>query len=332
MKSCFLMLLILLAVSCSSHPVESEDNKSSVYTNPVVKISLPDPTLIEDDGVFYLYATEDIRNVPIFCSPDLVNWTKCGTAFSDGARPDFVEGGGIWAPDVNRIAPGRYVLYYSMSVWGGLQTCGIGVAVADNPLGPWEDKGKMFISSEIGVTNSIDPFYIEEDGKKYMFWGSFRGIYYVELSDDGLSVKEGAVPQKVAGNAYEGTYIHKKDGYYYMFASIGTCCEGFKSTYKTVVGRSESLFGPYVNKEGGKMLDNKHEVLISGDKDFAGTGHNSEIITDKAGNDWILYHAYCRSHSEKARTLMLDKVTWGADGWPVVNDGTPASFAQRPVF
>lgn len=66
----------------------------------------------------------------------------------------------------------------------------------------------------------------------------------------------------MAGTAYEGTYIHKKDGHYYFFASIGSCCEGLKSTYTTVVGRSDNLFGPYVNKNGGSMMDNKHEVLI----------------------------------------------------------------------
>ena len=46
----------------------------------------------------------------------------------------------------------------------------------------------------------------------------FRGIYAIELSDDGLSLKDGATPQQVAGTAYEGTYIHKKDGHYYFFA------------------------------------------------------------------------------------------------------------------
>lgn len=83
-----------------------------------------------------------------------------------------------------------------------------------------------------------------------MFWGSFRGIYGVELTEDGLAVKPGAEKKQIAGTAYEGTYIHKKKGYYYMFASTGTCCEGLKSTYQTVVGRSKSLWGPYQDKQG----------------------------------------------------------------------------------
>ena len=82
-----------------------------------------------------------------------------------------------------------------MSVWGGELTCGIGCATADKPEGPFTDHGKMFRSNEINVQNSIDPFYIDDGGKKYLFWGSFRGIYAIELSDDGLSLKDGATPQ-----------------------------------------------------------------------------------------------------------------------------------------
>ena len=47
-------------------------------------------------------------------------------------------------------------------------TCGIGCAVADSPAGPFTNQGKLFRSNEIGVQNSIDPFYIEENGEKYL--------------------------------------------------------------------------------------------------------------------------------------------------------------------
>ena len=161
------------------------------YQNPVVNYSLPDPSVIKgEDGYYYLYATEDIRNLPIHRSKDLVEWEYVGTAFTKGTRPDFEPKGGLWAPDINQIGD-KYVLYYSMSVWGGEWTCGIGCATADKPEGPFTDHGKMFRSNEINVQNSIDPFYIEDGGKKYLFWGSFRGIYGIELSDDGLSIKIG---------------------------------------------------------------------------------------------------------------------------------------------
>jgi arabinan endo-1,5-alpha-L-arabinosidase len=171
---------------------------------------------------------------------DLVHWDFAGTAFTQETRPTFEPKGGLWTPDINYIHD-RYVLYYSMSVWGGEQTCGIGVAVADNPEGPFTDRGMMFRSNTIGVQNSIDQNYVEDNGRKYLFWGSFRGIYGIELTDDGLSVKPRAEKQQVSGTAYEGTYIHKRGKYYYLFASTGSCCEGLKSTYTTVVGRSENL-------------------------------------------------------------------------------------------
>lgn len=318
--------LLLLSFLSYSFGVVAEN----IYTNPVVNYSLPDPSVIKgDDGYYYLYATEDIRNLPIHRSKDLVNWELVGTAFTDETRPDFEPNGGLWAPDINKIG-NKYVLYYSMSVWGGEWTCGIGCAVSDTPTGKFEDCGMMFRSNGINVQNSIDPFYIEEDGKKYLFWGSFHGIYGIELSNDGLKVKEGAKPVQMAGNAYEGTYIHKRDGYYYLFASIGRCCEGIKSTYTTVVGRSENLFGPYIDRQGRSMSDNHHEILIQKNDFFVGTGHNSEIVTDKAGEDWMFYHAVEVANPD-GRVLMLDKIIW-KDGWPSVKTNSPSLESEKPVL
>ena len=301
---------------------------SKTYKNPVVNYSLPDPTVIEaEDGYFYLYATEDIRNLPIHRSKDLVNWESVGTAFTTETRPTFEPKGNLWAPDINKIGD-KYVLYYSMSRWGGEGTCCMGVATADCPAGPFKDHGMMFRSNEIGVQNSIDPFYIEDNGRKYLFWGSFRGIYGVELKEDGLAVKLGAEKKQIAGTAYEGTYIHKRNGYYYMFASTGTCCEGLKSTYQTVVGRSKSLWGPYLDKQGKTMLENNHEVLISKNKSFVGTGHNAELVTDKAGNDWILYHGVSVANPH-GRVLLLDRVNW-KKGWPIVKNNSASTEAKKP--
>ena len=328
---------VLLSLLCSwlafawAKPVEEENASTvseKVYHNPVIDRSLPDPTVIRaTDGYFYLYATEDIRHTPIYRSENLVDWEFMGTAFNKDTRPNFEPRGGLWAPDINRIGD-KYVLFYSMSVWGGEWTCGIGRAVADHPQGPFTDQGKLFRSNEIQVQNSIDPFYIEEKGKKYLFWGSFHGIYGIELTADGLNVKPDAMPRQVAGDAYEGTYIHKKGRYYYLFASVGSCCEGLRSSYTTVVGRSKHLFGPYVDKQGRPMQENHHELLIQKNDHFVGTGHNSEIITDDAGNDWMFYHAV-KVADPHGRVLMLDKIQW-KDGWPYVEGNSPSLVSDRP--
>lgn len=344
---CFPAAVVLLRGSSVSFKEETFQNYSNINSenvnisslpwqngtrcyNPVSALSLPDPSVIRaENGCFYLFATEDIRNTPVMKSSDLVNWEIAGTAFTDSTRPSFVPKGGIWAPDINYIN-GQYVLYYSMSVWGGEWTCGIGVAVSKEPEGPFRDMGKLFTSSEIGVQNSIDPFYIEDNGRKFLFWGSFHGIYSIELTDDGLFVRPGAEKKQIAGTAYEGTCIFRKEEYYYLFCSTGTCCEGINSTYTTVAGRSDNLFGPYLNRKGESMNDNMHEIIIHGSTRFAGTGHNSEIITDDNGNTWILYHAYDRTRP-RGRKLMLDQLLW-KDGWPYVENRMPAEEHIKPFF
>jgi arabinan endo-1,5-alpha-L-arabinosidase len=333
MKKSFIYIIFIFITILSCKANETVDDNpipENVYRNPILNISLPDPTIIKaENGDFYLYATEDISNTPIYKSANLVDWQFVGTAFTDFTRPTFEPNGGLWAPDINFIN-GKYVLYYSMSVWGGEWTCGIGVATADKPEGPFTDHGRLFRSNEINVQNSIDQFYIEEDGKKYLFWGSFRGIYYIELSDDGLSIKPGAEKQQVAGIAYEGVYIYPRNGFYYMFASIGSCCRGLESTYTTVVARSESLFGPYVDKQGQSMMNNNHEEIISKNNKFVGTGHNSEIVRDDKGQDWIFYHAVSVDKPQ-GRVLMMDKVQWNND-WPFIKGGSPSLIADKPLF
>ena len=171
------------------------------------------------------------------------------------------------------------MLYYSQP--GENNKHAIGVASGPSPVGPFTDHGKLIGSDEIGVDISIDQFYIEEDGHKYMFWGSFRGIWAIELADDGLSLKPGAGKRKIAGDQYEGTYIHKRDGYYYLIVSTGD----FMKDYHVVVGRSRSLMGPYVDRAGRDMLGVHHELVVGNGNGFVAPGHNAEFITDDKGQE-----------------------------------------------
>src|SRR5690554_670473 len=100
----FLFLLTVFASCKGGEPVDNKpvNDKENIYKNPVVNYSLPDPTIIRaDDGYFYLFATEDTRNMPIHRSEDLVNWEMTGTAFTNATRPTFEPNGGLWAPDIN---------------------------------------------------------------------------------------------------------------------------------------------------------------------------------------------------------------------------------------
>ena len=318
------------ALICSCSGIKSND-AAATYTNPVIDNNAPDPTVIRaKDGTFYAYSTMQRGNVPIYKSTDMVNWEFIGGAFRQGEVPKFVPKANIWAPDINLIE-GKYVLYFSMSTWGGEWEAGIGRAVADSPEGPFTDAKLLFQSKEIGVQNSIDPVVYQEDGRKWLIWGSFRGIYLTELTDDGLELIDPSNLMRIAGTAYEGSYILKRKGYYYLFASIGSCCNGVNSTYETVVGRSKSLFGPYVDKQGRKMLENHHEILLTGSDVVKGPGHDSQIITDDKGQDWIYYHGYDMKSIKAGRKMFLERVRW-VDGWPVLGDGGhPSIEAAAPI-
>lgn len=76
------------------------------------------------------------------------------------------------------------------------------------------------------------------------------------------------------------------------------------------------------------MMENNHEVLIRKNKAFVGTGHNAELMTDEAGNDWILYHGVNVSNPH-GRVLLLDRIYW-KNGWPMVKGASASTESKRP--
>jgi len=328
-------------------------NAQKKYSNPVYGADFPDPTVQRaPDGTFYAYAT----GCKCKKSTDLVTWTNVSGVIDRPTWNDSTKADGsrdyysLWAADVNYV-DGKYICYYASALWGNGSRTGIGVAVGNTPT-KFTDKGKLFRSTEIGVKNSIDPCYVEEFDKKYIVWGSFNDICIAELTDDGLAIKNFTPinnPQpngswtrhagvtKLAGGAFEGAMIYKRGKYYYLFCSVGSCCNGENSTYKTVVGRSTKLTGPYTNKQGGQMVSDNYTTIIKGNEGsegrWKGPGHNSEIITDDEGQDWLLYHSYDRNNNFNGRLMLLDKITWDRSDWPVINDGYPSSGEMdAPVF
>ena len=338
-------LLPLQLGHCSNESIICRDEVcylqvGRTYTNPIISDkSVPDPSVIRaKDGYFYLYATQTKTYwMPVYRSKDLVNWEYQGTAFNKATEPDLPGGGAFWAPEI-RFLNGKYVLYYSWAKMNGADISYTAVAVGDTPMGPFPDSKELIGNKEFG-SNCIDQFYYEEDGKKYMFFGSFKGIYVTELEDDGLTVKLGndgkpTLKKQVCGNAFEGTNIYKKGKYYYLFASIGSCCNGVNASCQVVVGRSENLLGPYVDKDGKDMLKNNWELVLEGDgQKWIGPGHNSIIIQDDEGTDWMIYHSYLKKDGEVGGRLgMLDRVLWTDNGWPYIRNCVPSNSELIPVF
>ncbi|ACU05597.1 family 43 glycosylhydrolase [Pedobacter heparinus] len=346
----FLALIWLLMVTCGKKNVPQEPQPTGTgpsanpvqYRNPVFEPILADPSIIKGtDGWYYGYGTEDDwgdgkgnRLVPVVRSLDLVRWSLVGNAFT--AKPVWKAEGGLWAVDVVRVN-NLYHMYYSFSLWADRNPA-IGLAVANSPAGPFVDKGKLFFSEEIGVPVSIDPHYYEENGKKYLFFGSYssqtvQGTYAVELTADGYAVKDINQKTNIAAGDFEAVMIHKRGNYYYFFGSKGSCCDGAASTYNVRVARSENLLGPYLDQAGKNIVQRGNGTLIlQGNSKFAGPGHNAKIITDKNGTDWLFYHAIDKmnpkvSSGASRRMLMLDKLSW-VEGWPVIANGVPSGDIQ----
>lgn len=351
-----LKLLLLLAVLWL--PLyASADNDDNLYYNPVMNVDCPDPSVVRYGDYFYVFST----GAWVYKSKDLVSWEYVGNAFE--SMPAWIPAKvqrGIWAPDINYIK-NQFVMFYTLHDTsdsdGDFWNCGIGVAVAPTPDSKFTDLGKLFTAKEIGVPESIDPCYFEDDGTKYLIWGSFTndyitenltgyGIYALELDKNGTALDEDvedAADDKVlltnvkgsggTNGGLEGTMIYKRNGYYYLLASCGASDPNWKDKYHIVVARSESLFGPYVNKEGSK---NAFTTLIYPETgNAAGTGHCSEIIEDDAGQTWLLYHGRnIRNGVNDAdkRVLYLDQILWDDNGWPYVENNGPSYSHAKPVF
>lgn len=325
------------------------------YTNPlrILKkdgtpyfVPIADPDIIRgDDGYFYMYPTNCEVEMgdkgmqfdlgPIFRSKDMINWTWVASVF-DG-HTDAINwgtpGAGVWAPSIIKVGS-RYNYYYSLSTWGDSNP-GVGVATSPTPYGPWTHYGRVIDSVTTGVKNSIDPFAIYENETLYLIWGSFFGIAAIELTDDGLEpfygeyVKEyltWIIPDNSGGKMdinknYEGSYIIKENGYYYYFGSQGTCCSGVNSTYTVKVGKSTSLFGPYLDAEGNDMISGKFgETVVGPSEQVAGVGHNS-VIQDYNGDWWLVYHGFdINGERPNERVLFIDKLLWDENGYPYVEN------------
>ena len=309
----------------------------TLYQNPVFEPDLADPTFVRAaDGTFYAYGTENTWEAgkhhvtPIIMSKDLINWSYVADAFT--TKPNWGSANaGVWAPQIFLRDDGKYLLYYSLSTWGDSNP-GIGVAISEKPEGPFTDEGKVFRSSESGVGNGIDPFFISAGSgarkKNYMFWGSFQGIYYVEMTD--YKTPNWNTKKQIANNMFEAVYIYLYEGKYYFFGSLGSCCEGADSQYRVSVARADAITGPYLTQDGTNILTNGvgGTQFLAGNRDYGwvGPGHNGEIISDDNGRYFILYHAVEVTNpflpgGATRRPLMLDEITW-VDGWPIINYGT----------
>jgi len=303
---------------------------------PKEQVSVHDPVIIKQDSLYYIFNTGN--GISVWSSKDMLQWKKEAPVFAKppqwavDAVPSFK--GHIWAPDIQYFN-GQYVLFYSVSQFGKNTSC-IGVAVNKtlHPTSPdfgWKDLGKV-VQSVPGrdLWNAIDPNMItDEKGTPWMSFGSWwSGIKLVRL-DSSLKIAEpqqwytiarrprNYISSDSAGGsaAIEAPFIFKKGDYYYLIVSWDLCCKGEQSTYKMVIGRSKKLQGPYLDKAGVRMDHNGGSILLEGNADWHGVGHNAVYST--GGKDWLVFHGYDAKDKGRSK-LRIEELVWDSDGWPVV--------------
>jgi arabinan endo-1,5-alpha-L-arabinosidase len=319
------------------------------YQNPVLDADFPDPSIVlAPDGYYYAYGTQTKRagavlNFQVARSQNLVDWEHLGEALPD--KPTWAASSQrFWAPDVSRHADGRYLLYYSAQPNDPAATLCLGVAVAEHPAGPFVDSGQPLLAGGVGFQN-IDPmrFVEPETGRQLLFWGSGFGPLRVrELAADGLSFAPGSVAEVVVlprpagqaayGHLIEGSWVHYRAGWYYLFYSGDNCC-GPDARYAVLVARARQAAGPYETLAQATGTDG---TILTENAYWQAPGHNC-LVTDAAGQDWLFYHAIDRrqptfdalndEQGYSRRVLLLDKVHYDVAGWPHV--GTPSIETQQ---
>ncbi len=335
---------------------------TGTYTNPVSKDfadTFADPSIIKaKDGYWYSYGTSDPLHegekkthvIPMSRSKDLVNWEYVDDAFHDSNRPKWAtDDAGIWAPDI-RYLKGKYYMYYVVTqtrVTDEPNDNAIGVATAPTPTGPWKDSGEPVVGPRRGDSGDPGDFkwtfdpneFTDSDGKRYLYYGSYYGgIFVRQLSQDGKRAV--GQPTMVAiDNRYEGAYVVKREGFYYLFGSSANCCAGPTTGYSVYVGRSKSPKGPFLDREGQSMTESRvggSIVITPNGNKWIGPGHNA-VVTDLSGEDFFVYHAIDRRdpyldepYGINERPMLIDRLDW-IDGWPTVRGGKWASESPQPA-
>jgi arabinan endo-1,5-alpha-L-arabinosidase len=277
-----------------------------------------DPAALLVSGTYYEFQT----GLGSKTSTNVTSWTGGSRPFTAPSwMTTSVPGvGDLWAPDISYFG-GQYHLYFAGSTFGSNRSC-IGHATrASMSSGSWTDQGSAAICSNVGTSdnwNAIDPAVeLDTAGTPYLVFGSFwSGIKMIQLDQNGLRV--GTTVTSIAsrpsnGGALEGPYIVRRCGYYYLFTSWDTCCQGASSTYNIRVARSTSITGPYSDKAGTASLQGGGTLIAQGNSTWAGPGGQSVFLSGTKA--YLIYHAYAMSNG--AATLRIADLVWDSSGWPV---------------
>ncbi|MBK5270956.1 MAG: family 43 glycosylhydrolase [Bacteroidia bacterium] len=279
-------------------------------------------TIVESDGKYYTFGTGGGGLI----SED--GWTWNGGA----VRP----GGGA-APDAIKIGD-RYLVIYGATGGGGGHKGAI-LTMWNKTLDPKSPDFKysepVIVATSDGYEDcdAIDPGLMLDPttGRLWLSYGTYFGFSrIVELDPKTGKRVEGNKPVDVA-IVCEATDLIYHDGWYYLLATHGTCCDGANSTYNIVVGRSKNVTGPFVDNVGRSMLEGGGKMVATTSGNLIGPGHFGRLIISD-GIEKMSCHYEADLDQGGRSVLGIRPLVWKS-GWPVagdnVKDGTYEIQSER---
>ena len=281
-----------------------------IATAQVGRPFIHDPsTIVQCDGKYYAFGTGGGGLI----SEDGWTW------YSGGVRP----GGGA-APDAMKIG-NRYLVVYG-ATGGGSNHKGAILTMWNNTLDPKSPDFKysepVVVATSDGYeeNDAIDPGLLLDPttGRLWLSYGTYFGfIRIVELDPKTGKRVAGNKPVDVAITCEASVPVYR-DGWYYLLATHGSCCDGANSTYNVVVGRSKKITGPYLDNVGRSMLEGGGKMVAITRGGLIGPGHFGLSVLEKGVEKMSIHYEADLEQSGRS-VLGILPLIW-KDGWPVAGE------------
>jgi len=285
---------------------------TSAVMAQVGKPFIHDPsTIVECKGKYYTFGTGGGGLI----SEDGWTWN------SGAVRP----GGGA-APDAIKIGD-RYLVIYGAT--GGGERSGYRGKIFtmwNKTLDPNSPEFKYTEPVVVASTNgyeecdAIDPGVLLDPstGRLWLTYGTYYGaIRIVELDPKTGTRVKGNEPVDIAV-ACEASDLIYRDGWYYLLATHGTCCDGANSTYNIVVGRSKKITGPYIDNVGRSMLEGGGKMVAATIGTLIGPGHFGRVVLEN-GVEIMSCHNEADLNQGGRSVLGIVPLLW-KNGWPFAGE------------
>lgn len=214
-------------------------------------------------------------------------------------------------------------MYYAVSNVGSPNSAiGLATSRSGEPRS-WAHRGIVLRSAPGNNFNAIDPnLLVDTAGRWWLSFGSYRdGIFMVRLNPATGKPYVSAprviqlATRPIARNPIEGPFVVQRGAYFYLFASYDYCCRGTLSNYSIRVGRARSPTGPYVDRQGVRLLDGGGSIVLASHGFVRGPGGQS-VAYDRAQRQHLLVYHYYDARRGGTPRLGINSLRWNAAGWP----------------